>query len=256
MAVKIHHSVIGQGSDVLLLHGLFGMGSNLGSLARALQDEYRVHTIDLPNHGRSQWLLEAGITALANAIAQWMDECGVSSAALVGHSLGGKVAMQLALSQPARVNALVVADIAPVDYPSRHNEVFAALLAVAGAGCRSRAEAGKLMASYLQDEGTIQFLLMSLRKDENGTYNWRFNLAGLEDNYAAVREAPAANGCYDQRVLFVKGADSDYILPEHEQPIRALFPQSQVRVMADCGHWLHAQQPRLFNSIVKGFLAE
>ena len=256
MAVKVHHSVIGQGPDVLLLHGLFGMGSNLGALARALQDEYRVYSADLPNHGRSQWLTEAGISTLANAIAEWMDECGLSSTVLIGHSLGGKVAMQLALSQPTRVSALVVADIAPVDYPSRHNEVFAALVAVAAAGCRSRAEAGKLMASYLQEEDVIQFLLMSLKREESGTYNWRFNLPGLQENYDAVREAPAAVGCYEGKVLFIKGADSNYILPEHEQPIRALFPQAQVKIMTDCGHWLHAQQPRLFNHIVKQFLAE
>ena len=256
MVVKVHHSVIGQGQNVVLLHGLFGMGSNLGALARVLQDEYRVYSVDLPNHGRSQWLPEAGISTLANAITQWMDECSLGSATLVGHSLGGKVAMQLALSQPERVASLVVADIAPVEYPSRHDEVFAALVAVAAAGCRSRAEAGELMADYLQEDGVIQFLLMSLKRQESGTYNWRFNLAGLRENYAALRQAPAAKGSYGGKVLFIKGADSDYILPEHEQPIRVLFPEAQVKVMADCGHWLHAQQPRLFNRIVQRFLAK
>jgi len=254
MSVKLHDSVLGDGPDVVLLHGLFGMGSNLGSLARALQDNYRVHSVDLPNHGHSEWLEEADIGALAQALADWMDERHLPQAAFVGHSLGGKVAMQLALSEPARVESLVVADIAPVAYQPRHEAVFAGLDAVAEGMCRSRSEAGELMAAHIREEQVIQFLLLSLQRGEEGTYNWRFNLDGLRRNYAAVQQAPIPEIVYTGRVLFIKGADSDYIRPEHQDTILGLFPQAEVKIMADCGHWLHAQQPRLFNAIVHRFL--
>ncbi len=254
MSVKIHHSVVGDGPNVVLLHGLFGMGSNLGALARALQDDYRVHSIDLPNHGRSGWLEDAGLAALAGVITGWLEDSELGNVALVGHSLGGKIAMQIALADPARVDSLVVADIAPVEYPSHHDQVFAALDAVCDAACQSRAEAAELMAGILREEDVIQFLLMSLYRTPDGTYQWRFNLKGLKENYVAVRHAPEASGMYGGEVLFVKGGDSDYILPEHEPQIRALFPSASVKIMQNCGHWLHAQQPRLFNSIVKRFL--
>lgn len=254
MPLKLHDSVLGDGPDVVLLHGLFGMGSNLGALARALADSYRVHSLDLPNHGRSDWLDEAGIDELAVAVADWMDSRGVSQAALVGHSLGGKVAMQLALSQPARLDALVVADIAPVLYQPRHQAVFAGLDAVATGGCGSRAEAGQRMAAHIQEEQVIQFLLLSLQRAEDGSYNWRFNLEGLRKNYQAMQQGLAAELPYDGRVLFIKGAESDYILPEHQDTILGMFPGADVRIMADCGHWLHAEQPRLFNAIVHRFL--
>ena len=133
MSVKIHSTVAGTGPDVVLIHGLFGMGSNLGALSRSLQDRYRVHSVDLPNHGRSDWLPSADIPGMARALLDWMDGEGLHSLALVGHSLGGKVAMELALTHPLRINALVVADIAPVAYPASHQAEFAALTAVAKA---------------------------------------------------------------------------------------------------------------------------
>ena len=254
MPLKLHDSVLGDGPDVVLLHGLFGMGSNLGALARALADNYRVHSLDLPNHGRSAWLDEAGIDELASAVVDWMDSRKLSRAAIMGHSLGGKVAMQLAIYEPARVDALVVADIAPVLYQPRHEAVFAGLDAVAAGGCRTRAEAAQRMAGHIKEGQVIQFLLLSLQRGEDGSYNWRFNLSGLRKNYSSIQQGLTAELPYEGRVLFIKGAESDYMLPEHQNTIVGMFPSAQVRIMADCGHWLHAEQPRLFNAIVHRFL--
>lgn len=254
MSTKLHDSVLGDGPDVVLLHGLFGMGGNLGSLARSLQDSYRVHSVDLPNHGRSAWQDDAGLEAMAEAVADWMDDRHLASAAFVGHSLGGKVAMQMALSQPARVDSLVVADIAPVDYTPRHDAVFAALDAVASAHCQSRVEAGELMAKTLVEPEVIQFLLLSLQRGEEGSYAWRFNLDALKRNYAAIQQAPVLEIVYPGRVLFIKGGESDYILPEHQERILTLFPAADMSVMEGCGHWLHAQQPQRFNTLVREFL--
>jgi esterase len=239
---------------VILLHGLFGNGGNLGALARALAPDHTVYSLDLPNHGRSAWMADSTLASMARAVDNWMEQARLESAAIVGHSLGGKVGMELALNEPRRVKALVVADIAPVAYPAHHDEVFAALDAVHAARVRSRAEAAGLMADHLQEDSVIQFLLMSLKRNDDGCYTWRFNLEGLKRDYGAVRAAPDNGHPYAGPVLFIKGGESDYILPEHRATVQALFPAVELKVMPGCGHWLHAEQPDLFNGIVRRFL--
>jgi len=254
MALKLHFTRNGTGPPVVLLHGLFGAGGNLGALARALQESFEVYSVDLPNHGRSNWLEHADLSTLAACLRQWMDEQQLAHASFVGHSLGGKVAMQLALEHAGRVDALVVADIAPVVYPPHHDAVFAALDAVVAGQCTSRQRAAELMAAHIEEEGVIQFLLMSLQRGADGIYSWRFNLEGIKAGYQAVRAAPLAEQAYGGPVLFIKGGDSNYILEEHRQSILNLYPRAKVKAMPGCGHWLHAQQPRLFNGIVSRFL--
>jgi esterase len=254
MALKLHFSRTGEGPPVVLLHGLFGAGGNLGALARALQDRFDVYSVDLPNHGRSDWLANADLPAMAEAVRQWLDEQSLAEVHVIGHSLGGKVAMQLALAHPARIASIVVADIAPVEYPPHHDSVFAALDAVVAGQCDSREAAAQLMAAHLEEEGVIQFLLMSLQRGPDGIYDWRFNLAGIKAGYQAVRAAPLSAQAYAGPALFIKGGDSNYIREQHRQTILALFPTAAVKVMPGCGHWLHAQQPRLFNGIVSRFL--
>ncbi len=254
MSVKINSSVAGTGPDVLLIHGLFGMGSNLGALSRALQDRYQVHSVDLPNHGRSGWLSPADIPTMARALLSWMDQKGLENIALVGHSLGGKVAMELALRNPQRVNALVVADIAPVAYPGSHQCEFAALSAVAQAKCSTRADAQQIMEEHLNEEMVIQFLLMNLTRAEDGYYQWRFNLAEIVSGYEQLRASIKPSTPFVAPVLFIKGGDSNYILEDHRNDILKLFPAAELRIMPGCGHWLHAQEPRLFNSLVGRYL--
>jgi esterase len=254
MPVNIHSSVTGSGPNVILIHGLFGMGSNLGALARSLTDRYRVFSVDLPNHGRSGSLICADIPGMARALLSFMDQQALNTASLVGHSLGGKVAMEMALRNPQRVDALVVADIAPVAYPPHHANEFAALAAVAGASCQSRAEAGQLMAQFLESGEIIQFLLKSLASNGDGSYGWRFNLEEIVSSYPAIRAAITPGASYDGPVLFIKGGDSDYIQEQHRDSIVALFPAVSLKVLPGCGHWLHAQQPRLFNNLVGRFL--
>ncbi len=254
MTLNLHSSRFGDGPPVVLLHGLFGSGNNLGALARALQDARSVYSVDLPNHGRSDWLENATLATVANSLAEWMLKQNLPSAQFVGHSLGGKVAMQLALSQPHLVTDLVVADISPVDYPPHHDEVFGALEAVVAASCDSRQAAAQVMANHLQEEQVIRFLLTSLRRDADGVYRWRFNLEGLKRGYAAVRAEPTMAAPYRGRVLFIKGGDSDYIREEHRDHILQLFPGATMKIMPGCGHWLHAQRPSLFNSLVRRFL--
>jgi esterase len=255
MAPDLFVKRMGEGPAVVLLHGLFGAGGNLGALARALREQCTVFSIDLPSHGRSGWLPQLDLPAMADHLRRWMDVEGLSAAHLVGHSLGGKVAMQLALRDPRRVRSLVVADIAPVAYAAHHELVFAALQAVATGRCCSREEAATLMASYLQEEAVIQFLLTSLQRDGEGIMRWRFDLQGIRVGYASLLAAPHAGQSYSGPVLFIKGGASEYIQEQHWPAIKAIFPGASIRVMPGCGHWLHAEKPQLFNGIVARFLA-
>lgn len=251
---RLHDSVLGDGPDVVLLHGLFGQGSNLGSIARALQGEFRVHSPDLPDHGHSPWSERPCIASYAEAIAGWMDERGIPMAHFVGHSLGGKVAMQLALSEPALVDRLVVADIAPVAYPPGHTGVLEGLQNVVDANCTSRQEAGKVLERTVDDPGVIQFLLLSLMREGEGPCEWRLNHVGITEAYGRFREALTADVPFDGDALFIRGAQSDYVLDDHQPAIEALFSHYQVVTIEGAGHWLHAEQPKAFNQAVLDFL--
>lgn len=255
MTFNLHAKQTGEGPAVILLHGLLGAGGNLGALARALQDKFTVFSVDLPNHGRSAWLNEPNLFTMAKTLQQWMDGQGLRRAHTVGHSLGGKVAMQLALDQPERVESLVVADIAPVSYSAHHDAVFAALSDVEAAECTSREQATGLMTRHLSGgDAFIQFLLMSLRRDPEGIYRWRFDVQGLKTCYSSMLAAPNAGQSYPGPSLFVKGGTSHYIEEKHWPVIQKFFPDSSIKVLPGCGHWLHVEKPQLFNGIVERFL--
>ena len=255
MSSGLYAKRAGQGPAVILLHGLFGSGANLGSLARSLRESFTVFSLDLPGHGRSDRLPNPDLRGMADSLNRWIEEEGLPCAHVVGHSLGGKVAMQLALQYPGKVESLVVADIAPVQYQAHHDDVFAALAAVVDGQCGSREEAARLMAPHLAEDGVIQFLLASLQRDIRGNFVWRFDLKGIEAAYPALRLAPEGSASFTGPVLFIKGGNSDYIQEQHRPAIKSFFPAATVKIMPDCGHWLHAEKPQLFNGIVGRFLA-
>lgn len=245
-----------DGPPVLLVHGLFGMGSNLGGLARALAPRFRVHQLDLPNHGRSPWQHTTTLATLADAVRDYAAAVVSGPVAIVGHSLGGKVAMELALSSPEWISAVVVADIAPVVYPGSHDQVFSAIAAVTDAEPRSRRDAAAIMEPLLDERGVAQFLLLSLRRDEDGCYRWRFNAVGLDANYDALRAAPTVSGPFNAPALFVYGEDSSYVREEGIVAARRHFSAARIVPIANAGHWLHSEQPEQFNAVVGDFLRD
>ena len=245
----------GQGPDLVLLHGLFGQGNNLRSVARALEADFRVHCLDLPDHGRSPWLTTASLATYAAAVRGWMDQHELTATHIFGHSLGGKVAMELALTEPARVAKLVVADMAPVTYAEHHQVILDALQQVAAQGCHTRAEAEALLGEVVDDPGVVGYLLMSLERGaDSEVYQWRFNLAGLAEGYGRLREAPTEAAPFQGQTLFLKGSESAYIQASHEPEIQRRFPRSQLVTVNQAGHWLHIDQPAAFNSAVRDFL--
>lgn len=245
----------GKGPTVVLIHGLFGSLDNLGLLARPLSEQYRVISVDLRNHGASFHSDEMSYPAQAADILALLDHLGLEQVALVGHSMGGKVAMQVAKQAPHRVSKLVVADIAPVVYPhARHKNVFAGLNATLATPPQSRSEAEAMLAEHIEIAGVRQFLLKSFAKGESG-WGWRFNVPALERNYANIMGWPDDERRFEGATLFIKGGDSDYMLPEYTGAAMAQFPAARARVIAGTGHWLHAEKPVLFNKLVVDFLS-
>jgi esterase len=251
--MQLHATVSGEGAPVVLLHGLFGMGSNLGGLARSLSAKHQVHQLDLPNHGRSAWHAVMDLQSLAAAIGAYIDERCDAAPMVVGHSLGGKVAMQMALSLPNTLSGLVVADIAPVRYAPSHAAVFAAIDAVAAAGPETRSQAAELMRKLLKEEGVVQFLLLSLRREPDGHYVWRFNHEALRENYANLLAAPVGPP-FSGPALFVYGGESSYVDEAGIAAAKSMFPAARFAPIAGTGHWLHAEKPDEFNALVSEFL--
>ena len=253
----LYNHISGQAAagqaPVVLLHGLFGSYENLGVIERSLSEQYQVINIDVRNHGRSDHSDEMNYQLMADDLAQTLDSLNVATAILLGHSMGGKLAMAFALAQPQRVSKLILADIAPVAYPARHSSIFAGLNAVDLNTIDSRNDADTQLAQHISEVGVRQFLLKSLVK-HNDKFSWRFNLAALQANYQQLIGAPLLNGCYNGAVLFIKGGNSDYILPEHKAQIMQLFPQAQAKVIQGTGHWLHAEKPTVFTKLAKDFL--
>tara|TARA_R110000751_G_scaffold91266_3_gene178854 strand:- start:28328 stop:29047 length:720 start_codon:yes stop_codon:yes gene_type:complete len=239
----------------MLIHGLFGSLDNLSALRRQFTDSYQVLSIDLPDHGKSAFTETISFKGYANLISELIKGLGINNLSVVGHSLGGKVAMQLALTQPEQINHLVVLDIAPVKYPARHSNVFAGLNNVKLADITSRKEADTALSHYVKESSTRQFLLKSLFH-ENNVWNWRFNLPLLQKDYAMISAAIIADTPYSGPVLFVKGEHSDYLLPEYRQAVLKLFPNSNYKMVNGTGHWLHAEKPELCGKIIASFLTK
>ncbi|MGL4207195.1 MAG: alpha/beta fold hydrolase [Aeromonadaceae bacterium] len=240
---------------VVLIHGLFGDLDNLGQLARHLANEFRVIALDMRNHGHSPHQASMSWDELSLDLLNLLDHLAIPCAHLVGHSLGGKLVMQFALRYPTRAVSLVVADMAPVSYTTpRHEAVFAALHAVEAQNASDRKQAETIMASWLPDTSVRQFLLKNYQIKATASL-WRFNLAALHACYPQLMAWQAPEAQFRGPTLFIKGGLSDYLLPEHQATILALFPQARARIIPDAGHWLHAQKPQLFNKLVVDFLS-
>ena len=243
----------GTGPVVVIMHGLFGSLENLNVIAKALSEHYTVINVDLRNHGASFHENEVSYPAMALDVLNLLDELNIDKAHIIGHSMGGKVAMQLAMLDEARINKLVVLDIAPVDYHPRHSAIINALQSVQERSVSSRSEADTIMKEFVDEMGVRQFLLKSLSKFENG-YAWKFNLNTIVENYSKIISNINETHSCQCDTLFIKGNNSDYILPEHREAIVSLFPNSKAKVIHGAGHWLHAEKPQAVNRSIIDFL--
>lgn len=239
---------------LVILHGLFGSGANWRGIAKRFGADRRVLVMDMRNHGRSFHDEDMSYPAMARDILDTLDAQDIERADLLGHSMGGKAAMVAALEEPDRVGRLMVVDIAPVIYTHSHLPLIEALMKLDVAGLGSRAEADERLKGSIEDRMLRQFLLQSLEKAEDG-YRWRLNLEALKHAMEDLTGFPELDGGqFDGPVLFLYGADSDYVQPEHHPRIERYFPNAEYAAVENAGHWVHADRPDALLERVMVFL--
>jgi pimeloyl-ACP methyl ester carboxylesterase len=261
VSVAIHSTELGtSGPRVAFMHGLFGQGKNWTAIAKALRDSCRITLLDLPNHGRSAWTEHFSYAETAAAIGRTLASPSPDLVNVVGHSLGGKVAMVLALLQPDRVERLCVVDVSPVRYEtqSAFAEYVRGLRSVDLKRLPDRATADAVLRPYVPDDVVRGFLLQNLRRDQSPDgprWRWQLNLDLLGDRLAEIGDWPdLQTPPFEGPVLWVAGANSRYILPDHADPMRRLFPQVRLVTVKNAGHWVHSEQPEVFLAILRRFL--
>ena len=240
----LHYRVAGEGRPLVIVHGLFGSGDNWATLAGKFPG-WKVYLPDLRNHGNSPWHDSFNLADLAADLAAFSGALGLGPCPYIGHSLGGKAVMELALTHPGLVTAAAVLDIAPKAGEARYPGFVNALRKLDLTNLTDRSEAQTRLEAAIPDRATLQFLLKSLVPDaaNPGHWRWRLNLAALENQYTEIWKAVTPGRSWLGPTLFLHGGASDYVLPQDEPLIHSLFPQAQIEAIPGAGHWLHAEKP-------------
>jgi len=251
--VELYSREFGTGDPIVILHGLFGFSDNWQTIAKGLADHHLVVTPDLRNHGRSPHVDAHSYPLMAEDVRAFMEEHWMFSAAVVGHSMGGKVAMQLALSHPDSVEKLVVVDMEPGQAEDNHGPIFQALLGLNLSDVTTRQEAEAYLSKHIADVGTRQFLLKNITREDDGRFTWKMNLPVLWKHYDDIL-APVTGDPFQKPTLFIRGSRSHYIRDSELPLIRTLFPHAEIVTIEDAGHWVHADQPAALLAVLKKFL--
>jgi esterase len=257
MALDLNYRELASESSkraLMMLHGLFGSASNMQIVGRQIATQRPVILPDLRNHGRSPHADDVSYQAMAEDILRLMDKLGCEHTDLLGHSMGGKVAMWLAINYPDRVNHLIVADISPVTYANRFVQIISAMQKVDLEKLGDRQQADECLAEYLSDASLRGYLLQNLVRDDD-QWSWRINLGQLASNIECIMEFPETSAEFAKPVLFIKGESSDYISPAYEDALYRLFPLAEIQVVKNAAHWIYAEQPQTFTHMVTEFLS-
>ena len=257
MNPHINFKSTGQGEDLLILHGLFGSGRNWQNIARQLSAHHRVYTIDLRNHGDSGHSDSMSYPQMMEDLHNFIRQQSLDQVKLLGHSMGGKVAMAFALKYEELVRSLIVVDIAPTNYEHEFDRLIDAMLEVDLPRLKNRQEADVMLQPRISDAGLRLFLLQNLVVRE-GCFQWRINLPAIKRSLGNISSFPDIEvGCqYRGPSMFLRGEKSDYILPEHHHSLHSLFPNSRIDTVDGAGHWPHAEQPTLTLSAIENFLQD
>ncbi len=253
--MSLNYTELGQGRPVIILHGLFGSARNWQGIARALADNYHVITPDLRNHGQSPHTDSMSYSEMANDVIAIADKLNLTEIIIVGHSMGGKVAMTAALTQPERFSALVVVDIAPVDYEHDFNRYIEAMLSLNLQTLKSRAQAETALAEVIDNISVIQLLLQNLiRSGDN--FEWRINLEGIMANLDLIGQFPDTlkNNVCRLPAFFLGGSESDYLRSIYNTELFRYFPAAEITMINGAGHWPHAEKPNDFLKHLKSFM--
>jgi esterase len=251
--MKLFYREYGQGQPMIILHGLMGSSDNWLPQAKLLSEHYHVYVVDQRNHGQSPHTDDFNYPALADDILEFIREHHLENPVILGHSMGGKAAMNFALAHPDMLDKLIVVDIAPKAYEVRHDYIVEGLLGVPITTITSRNEADEALARKVDNPAVRQFLLKNLMRKPEGGFGWRINLPVISQAIDRIGEGLFMTGTCEKPTLFIRGLRSDYILDEDRAEIKRIFPNSTL-VSMDTGHWVQAEKPEEFVQVVLSFL--
>ena len=253
--MKLHSKIYGdKGQDLIVIHGLFGMGDNWNSLGKQFSKYCKVHLIDLRNHGRSPHSADFNYEVMCEDILEYMQDNDISNPIILGHSLGGKLAMKFAFTHPDKIEKLIVADISPRKYNTDfHQNLLRTLYKLPLEDFDKREEINEVLSSIYEDKGMRLFLLKNLYRNENKEFAWRFNIEVLLEKVSNIQEADFIEGVCNIPTHFLRGGNSDYINSTDELIINKHFSDFSIATIGGAGHWLHAEKPEQFYNEVMGF---
>lgn len=255
MENKLYSRIEGTGKPLLIIHGFLGMSDNWKSFGALYAAEgFQVHSLDLRNHGKSFHSDEFSYDSMANDVLEYCREHALEKVSIIGHSMGGKVAMLFATTYPEKVEKLVVADIGPKHYAPHHQDILAGLNAVDFSTQPSRIDVEEILYPFIPDFGTRQFLMKNLYWKEPGQLDFRFNLKVFNEKTEVIGTALPENAHFENPTLFIRGGNSNYILDTDLPEIKRHFPNFEIVTMPNVGHWLHAENPKLFFEETARFL--
>ena len=249
-------NIKGNGAPLLILHGFLGMGDNWKTLANKFSETFEIHLIDQRNHGRSFHSDDFNYELMVDDLCQYIDHHNLSKVNIIGHSMGGKVAMLFATIHPNKVNRLIVADIGPKFYPRHHDTILEGLSSIDFSKHITRGKVEEALTAYIPEWGIRQFLLKNVYWKTKEELAFRFNLNVLIENYDEIGTSLPSLSVFEGATLFLKGANSGYITDDDVSLITAHFPKAEVKTVKSAGHWLHAENPTDFYDYVVSFLKE
>ncbi len=255
--MKLFSRIEGEGTPLLILHGFMGMSDNWRTLGtQYVADGFQIHLIDLRNHGRSFHSDEFNYGVMVQDLVDYCQEHNLEKVNIIGHSMGGKIAMLFAASYPEKMNKLIVADIGPKYYKQHHQDILAGLNAVDFTIKPDRNQVDDIVKAYIPDFGTRQFLMKNLYWVEPGQLDFRFNLAVFNKEIEHIGDALPEEAVFEKPTLFIRGGNSNYIKDEDLGTIKRHFPNSTIETIPNVGHWVHAENPKLFYELSSTFLRE
>ena len=266
--MDLFYRSFGEGPPLIIIHGLYGASDNWLSIGKKLADEYEVYLVDQRNHGRSPHAAVHTYDAMRDDLIEFMDRLGLTKATLIGHSMGGKTAMHLAVSNPDRVNALIVLDMSPFTCePGRHSSqyslhtgIISGMLNVDFNRVKKREDVDEQLASSIQSPRIRHFLMKNVLRDKDGRYRWRLNIEAISDEMDSIfagielSGSGTGQGISGFPVLFIRGERSDYISDDCILEIRQFFPAAEFATIPGAGHWLHVEKPELLVRTIRYFL--
>jgi pimeloyl-ACP methyl ester carboxylesterase len=253
--MKLNYKELGDGGQpLIILHGLFGSSDNWMTIGRKLSEKFHVYLVDQRNHGDSPHDDVHNYEVMADDLEEFIESNNIENPHIIGHSMGGKTAMYFAVQHPDLYDKLVVVDIAPKAYPVHHDSILEGLCSLKLDKIESRGDADQKLSEYVPEKGVRQFLLKNLTRNENKEFEWKINLPILEKNIEVVGKGLEKSLTTEKDTLFIGGKNSNYIKSEDHIAINNFFPNARIKMVEGAGHWIHAEKPEEFLSLIEDFL--